>query len=117
MGMTEAAGARDEAWRRRLLGPQPAPEPRSVTLNINDLAAKGFNALETERSKLAAVLQKMTDGVLIVNSQGLVQLINPTAEKMFAVQSEKVLNSSLAEVVRQHQIQEMWQRSLDSGIL
>ena len=66
LGMTEAAGPRDEKWRQRLLGPQPAPEPRSVVLNINDVAAKGFNALETERQTSFF----MTGGLVAVHSNG-----------------------------------------------
>ena len=44
-----------------------------------------INDLETERATLDAVLQKMTDGVLIVDDQGRVQLVNPAAIKMFSI--------------------------------
>ena len=44
-----------------------------------------INDLETERATLDAVLQKMTDGVLIVDAQGKVQLVNPAAIKMFSI--------------------------------
>ena len=66
LGMTEAAGARDETWRRRLLGPQAAPEPHSVVLNINDVAARGFNALEAERQGSFF----MTGGLVAVHANG-----------------------------------------------
>ena len=44
-----------------------------------------IKALETEQSKMAAVLGVMTDGVVIVDSTGIIQLINPSAESMFDV--------------------------------
>jgi two-component system phosphate regulon sensor histidine kinase PhoR len=70
-----------------------------------------IGALETERSKLAAVLQGMTDGVLIVDQDGLVQLMNPAAENMFGIRQDKALGRSLAEVVRYYQLVELWERS------
>ena len=35
--------------------------------------------LESERARLATVLEQMTDGVLIADSQGIVQFANPAA--------------------------------------
>ena len=113
-----------EAVRQMAAGRQPEGLSSASHDEVGELAS-AFNAmsiqlrdeisaLETERSKLAAVLQKMTDGVLIVNQAGRVQLLNPTAEKMFGVQSETSLGRSLAEVVRQHQILDLWQSSLGS---
>ena len=68
-----------------------------------------FNVLETERGKLAAVLEKMTDGVLIVNEQGVIILINPAAEQMFSLQAGQAVGQPLAKTLRHHQPYEMWQ--------
>ncbi len=74
-----------------------------------------INDLETERARLEAVLQKMSDGVLIVDREGLVQLVNPAAEKMFSISLTPAVGKPLIEVVRHHQPAEMWQRCRDSG--
>jgi two-component system phosphate regulon sensor histidine kinase PhoR len=74
-----------------------------------------INALETERVTLDAVLQKMTDGVLIVDSQGRVQLVNPAAIKMFSISPTSSIGKPLIEVVRHHQPAEMLQRCQESG--
>ena len=74
-----------------------------------------INNLETERATLEAVLQKMTDGVLIVDTQGMVQLANPAAEKMFSISQTSTIGKPLIEVVRHHQPVEMWQRCLTTG--
>ena len=50
----------------------------------------------------------MTDGVLIADSQGLIQFANPAAGKLF--QTSDPLNRSIAEVVRNHQLVEAWRR-------
>jgi two-component system phosphate regulon sensor histidine kinase PhoR len=74
-----------------------------------------IEALKSERSKMVAVLSAMTDGVLIVDSRGLVQLNNPASEAMFAVNGGELLGYSLAEVMRHHQLIELWQRCQETG--
>ncbi len=67
-----------------------------------------LSTLSSERERLAAVLDQMTDGVLIVDSQGIIQFANPASKKLF----EKVnpVHRSIVEVVRHHQLVEAWQR-------
>lgn len=74
-----------------------------------------FSDLDKEQGKLAAVLQQMTDGVLIVDDQGIVQLINPAAERMFSVTDSQTLGNSLASALRHHQIVDLWQQSRETG--
>lgn len=74
-----------------------------------------IQALQNERTKLSAILFNMTDGVILVNSEGVVTLINPTAEKIFSVSMEPIHGDTLIEVVRQHQIVELWQQTLQTG--
>lgn len=65
-------------------------------------------SLESERSRLAAVLEQMTDGVLIADAQGIVQFANPAAGKLF--QTSSPIHRSVAEVLRHHQLVEAWRR-------
>ena len=76
---------------------------------------KKMDDLRTESSKLAAVLTQMTDGVLIADNQGRVQLINPAAEKMFETRQDDVLGRSLAQTLRHHRLIDLWKRSHESG--
>jgi two-component system phosphate regulon sensor histidine kinase PhoR len=76
---------------------------------------KRMEDLRTESSKLTAVLEQMTDGVLIADSQGRIQLMNPAAERMFAAPQEKVVGRSLAQTLRNHRLVELWKHSLESG--
>ncbi|MGZ9235378.1 MAG: sensor histidine kinase [Anaerolineales bacterium] len=64
--------------------------------------------LESERSRLATVLDQITDGVLIADATGLIQFANPAAGRLF--QFSEPLNHSIAEVVRNHQLVEAWRR-------
>jgi two-component system phosphate regulon sensor histidine kinase PhoR len=74
-----------------------------------------INDLETERVTLDAVLQKMTDGVLIVDELGRVQLVNPAAIKIFSITQPEPIGKPLIEVIRHHQPEEMWQRCRATG--
>ncbi len=66
LGETEAAGARDETWRKRLEGPQEAPVAHSVRVNVEVARSRGFGALESERQ--ASFF--MTGGLVAVHSAG-----------------------------------------------
>jgi two-component system phosphate regulon sensor histidine kinase PhoR len=72
------------------------------TFNLQQLT------LESERSRLATVLDQITDGVLIADAQGLIQFANPAAGRLF--QFANPMNHSIAEVVRNHQLVEAWRR-------
>jgi two-component system phosphate regulon sensor histidine kinase PhoR len=74
-----------------------------------------FDELKTERGKLDAVLQKMTDGVLIVDDLGVVQLVNSAAEKLFSISKTEVTGKPLIQVIRHHQPVEMLRRCRDTG--
>jgi two-component system phosphate regulon sensor histidine kinase PhoR len=78
--------------------------------------SKRMEDLRTESSKLAAVLEQMTDGVLIADGQGRVVLINPAAERMFAARGQEVLGRSLTQTLRDHRLIELWKRSQESGV-
>jgi two-component system phosphate regulon sensor histidine kinase PhoR len=71
--------------------------------------------LRTERGKLEAVLMNMTDGIVIVDSGMVVKLVNPAAETMFDALKGEAVGHTLIEMVRQHQIVELWRRSRESG--
>ena len=64
--------------------------------------------LESERLRLATVLEQITDGVLIADATGLIQFANPAAGRLF--QFANPLKHSIAEVVRNHQLVEAWRR-------
>lgn len=74
-----------------------------------------FNQIESEHSMLAAVLEKMSDGVVIINAQGVIQLINPAAARLFGVKPEEQTNQPLAGTLRHFQLYELWQHCQSSG--
>lgn len=71
--------------------------------------------LELERGKLSSVLANMTDGILIVDEKGVVQLINPAAERLFNITAFNALGHTLIEVVRNHQLVDLFNKSQVAG--
>jgi len=71
--------------------------------------------LRNERTKLSAILFNMTDGVILVNAQGFVTMINPSAQRLFQTNFQADKDNTLIEVVRQHQIVDLWQLTLKTG--
>ncbi len=74
-----------------------------------------ISEIDTERAKLSAVLEKMNDGVIIVDGKGMVQLINPAAKKMYSYNTGSAIGIPLIEVTQDHQPVELRQKCLDTG--
>jgi two-component system, OmpR family, phosphate regulon sensor histidine kinase PhoR len=67
-----------------------------------------YSSLESERARLATVLEQITDGVLIADANGMILFANPAAGRLF--QTSNPVDRSIAEVVRHHQLVEAWRR-------
>lgn len=74
-----------------------------------------FQTMETERTKLSAILNNMSDGVILVNADGVVTMINPAAQKMFNSEMQSLQGDSLIEMVRQYQVVDLWKKTVETG--
>ncbi len=82
-----------------------------VSLAVSSVFAdlnRELSSLNDEHDRLAAVLDQMTDGVLIADADGRVQFANPAARRLFG--SPNPMGRSVTEVVRYHQLVEAWRR-------
>jgi two-component system, OmpR family, phosphate regulon sensor histidine kinase PhoR len=80
---------------------------------LNDDLRQLNASLDADRARLAAVLEQMTDGVLIADFRGYIQFANPAAEKLF--DTNGAVGHTVAEVVRHHQLVDAWQRCQQHG--
>ncbi len=71
-------------------------------------------AREAEESRLSAVLEQMRDGVLILDAEGVVQICNRAAARLFGLPRGQALGMSLARLSRDHRLVHLWQ-SAHSG--
>lgn len=76
---------------------------------------KQFHRLEAESNQLSAVMNTMSDGIIIISSTGAIRLINPAAIAMFGVTGDRVNYATFPETVRNFQINELWKDSLSGN--
>jgi len=115
--LTAAAKELGEGRFREINIPQDAsqiPEIQELGQALQKTATQTeeqFNALTKERAMLSAVLDHMTDGVLIVDTDGRVQLLNVAAEKLFRFGNEQAIGRSVVEITRHYSVVELWEKT------
>lgn len=115
--LTKAAVALGEGDYQEIV----IPEERGMLRELEELSEalrktarqteNQFSALSKERTMLSAVLDHMTDGVLIADYSGKVQLLNPAAEKLFTISEQDALGRAVVEVMRHHGLVELWEET------
>jgi two-component system phosphate regulon sensor histidine kinase PhoR len=83
--------------------------------HMSEQLQEKMSTLAGERGRLAAVLEHMADGVLITESTGGVELINPAAERLLGTSEERFLDRTFGQVLPQRQIMELWQQCRELG--
>lgn len=78
------------------------------------LAAE-LGELGEERSRLERILADMVEGVLVLDRDGRIQLLNRAMERMLRAEARVVVGRPLIEVWRPHKLNEMVGRILGSG--
>jgi two-component system phosphate regulon sensor histidine kinase PhoR len=100
------------------LFPTREDEVGQLTVSFNRMAnnlQEQMTTLVRERSRLAAVLSHMADGVLITDGSGRVLQMNPGAERLMNISEQEAIGQSYARVVRHHRLIELWKRCQESG--
>jgi two-component system phosphate regulon sensor histidine kinase PhoR len=94
-----------------------ASEPRRVGLALEDLFIR-HHELDRQLAERVAdsgtILGAMQDGLLVVNAEHRITLLNPTFRKLFGL-NEESLGQSLLEVVRDPAIEEIVAETLRTG--
>ncbi len=76
------------------------------------------NEVQTSQSKLNQfyeVLDNLTDGIIIVATDGSIQFMNSSARRLFAVKETLTRDMTLAQVCRHHAIVDLWRDTQLSG--
>ncbi|MFH1651353.1 MAG: ATP-binding protein [Chloroflexota bacterium] len=83
---------------------------RNMTGNLQEMV----DTINTDRAKLASILDNMTDGIIMTDSDGNVTLANKAAERFFKFSAAAMISRPVIEVVRDHEIEELRRRCLQS---
>jgi two-component system phosphate regulon sensor histidine kinase PhoR len=116
--LTDAARRFDLGDLDATLLPTGNDEVGRLTASFNEMTTRlreQLRALQEERGKLAAVLARMTDGVIIIDDQGKVRLVNPAAMRMFASGRPELTGHSAAEVLWDPHWLDLWNVCRQTG--
>ncbi|HHW55732.1 MAG: ATP-binding protein [bacterium] len=102
-------------WQIKLRGRDEVAQLAETFNYLTGRLKETIAAISGERKKLAAVLTSMGDGLVAVDDQGQVILLNPAAEKMFGVQAEAVIGFPLWERINHPRLWQLFQEVLKGG--
>ena len=80
-----------------------------------DLKRREQENAQSEKAIFSSILSSMTDGILVVDENNDVTLINQAAGSIFNVTKESALNHSLVEVIRHFKMNELLEKTRESG--
>lgn len=83
-------------------------EVGELTHAFNEMSAKTkelVDAISEDRTRLATILDNMTDGVIMTDTEGDISLSNRAAEKLFNIKEAR--SKPLIEAVRDHEVDEL----------
>ncbi len=73
-----------------------------------------LEAIEAEKKKFSKIVDQMADGIIIVDNEEKVILINPAAKTMLSDIKEVEIGKSLAQTIRYYQIVELCNKTLET---
>jgi len=95
----------------------PIPNDIGPLLHAIEIILRSYNhqvqETEAKNESLRSVLNQITDGIVMVDNQGLVSSMNPAAERIFSISSDQARGRTVAEVLRQHQWIELYKHCRD----
>ena len=71
--------------------------------------------INDQKAQLERIVDRLMDGIIIVNREGRIDLINQTARSMFTVVDREDEPEDFIKRVQNYQLVELWQKTLRSG--
>jgi two-component system phosphate regulon sensor histidine kinase PhoR len=81
----------------------------NTVYNLSQKYKKHLGRLNAENARLQATLNQMTDGILISDALGRIQMANPAAESMFG-EGQTLIGKTVSLALRHHQLIEAWRK-------
>ena len=98
-------------------GPTPDRLPMTSQDELGDLASalnvmaadlkNTLQRLEEEGRRSRTIMESMGEGLLVLDGHGKISLLNPAAEKLFALDRDAALGQTPLEVIRSHELDDL----------
>ena len=98
----------------RALATGSTEELASAFMRMSETIRGTVRDLSGERNKLTAVLNTMADGIVVVEADGRVSLMNQAAQLLLDVRTTDIQGTPLSEIARDHELLELVSGSMQS---
>jgi two-component system phosphate regulon sensor histidine kinase PhoR len=98
--------------------PKSADEIGELVWEFDQMSVKlqeRVRIILSQQNKMGTALSYMDDSVLITDSEGVVNLINPAAEKLFQLPPSRAIGHPFVEVVCDYELAELLNQCLKTG--
>ena len=102
------------------VAPSSSDETRELAVAFNSMAdtiRRMLGDMSAEGGKLTAMLDTMEDGVVVIEADGTITLMNSAAEWLLDISARDAVGARLVEALRDHEIQQVAALSLSTGQL
>ena len=100
------------------VAPTASDETQELAEAFNTMAntiRRMLRDMSAESGKLTAMLDTMEDGVVVIEADGAITLMNSAAELLLDIGARDAVGARLVEVLRDHEIQQTASLALSSG--
>lgn len=108
--LTEASKKIAEGALEQKISVSTKDEVGALARAFNDMATslrKLVQDISTEKTKLQTIITHMADGIIMVDTESRITLINHAAQTLFDTTEESALGRPIIEVVRDHEVNEI----------
>lgn len=91
-----------------------------LATSLNYLANQldlNISALQQEKGKLESIVLSINEGIIAVDKDGIIILVNPMIEKLFMTTTKNILDKDLSEFSLPHELTNSFKEALTSGEL
>jgi two-component system phosphate regulon sensor histidine kinase PhoR len=93
-------------------------EPGQLVRAFNEMAEQvreNIAAISEDRTRLAAILDNMADGIILTDREGNVSMVNRAVEKLLGTRRERMNGRPLIETIHEYELSDVLKRCVDTG--